>query len=169
MFDPKGIAMVSAAVILFGGGLYFTGYSNGETHARLETALEAEATAKKVTDLQHELMAASATHSREMQEIYNDYAQESQKHALALDAISVDANNRLQLSKARADVYQRQARSSSAEQERLAKHAAELDRTIEEGRSLVRELREAVGQRDAAIRALGSMITTDRKLFSTSN
>lgn len=165
MFEPKGIALAIALVVAFGAAVKW-GDSIGETRVRKEVAEERLSTSQKINDLQADLLAASAVHAKEMQEIRDEWSKSELDHLSNVAGIHAEYAGRLQLSEKRADVYQRQARGSTIEQDRLAKHAAELDRTLEEGRSLVRELREAIGQRDSAIRALGSMILTDRKFFS---
>lgn len=165
MFEPKGIALAVALVVAFGVAIKW-GEHIGATDIRKEVAENELARSKVITKLQDDLAEAVANHSKEMTEIQDEYNQAQLRHSLAVDALQRDADKRLQLSETRANVYKRQSHGSSVEQERLAKHAAELDRTLEEGRHLVAELREAIRQRDDAIRALGSMILTDRKLFS---
>ena len=165
MFEPKGIALAIALVVAFGVAIKW-GEHIGETGVRKEVAEEQLRDSRKIDELREQLADAVATHTKEMTEIQDDYNQAQLQHAIAIADLNASANKRLQLSETRADIYKRQSQGSTAEQERLAKHAAELDRTLEEGRHLVGELREAIGQRDDAIRALGSMILTERKLFS---
>lgn len=100
-----------------------------------------------------------------------EYADAIQKAELdaknRIAAIHTDYAKRLLLAEDRAGVYQRKANGSQAEREHLARHAAELDRSLEQGRSLVRELRETVRQREITIRALGGIILNDRSLLET--
>ena len=56
----------------------------------------------------------------------------------------------------RAELYKRKAEGSEAERGSLASHAAELDRSLEEGRRVVKDLRTTVEQRDTEIRLLGT-------------
>lgn len=165
MLDPRGIAIAVAVVALFGSGWYF-GANHAETAAEL-TATEKELThSRLINKLQTDLETASVIHTTELQEIRDAWTEAQEAYTLDVAGIRADYEQRLLLSKTRAGVYQRQAKGSSVEQERLAAHAAELDRSLEEGRQLVKELKATIGQRDSAIRALGSMILTDRKFFS---
>ena len=87
------------------------------------------------------------------------------KHAVAVVNIHADYAKRMQHSQNRTVVYQRQAEGGTAECKRLASHAAQLDSTLEEGRSLVRELRETLGLRDSQLIELGNQIKADRILL----
>lgn len=165
MLEPKGIALAVALVVAFGVAIKW-GESIGETNVREEVAQEKLATANQINKLQDEIKESSLVHSREMQEIRDGWTEAQLAYQLDLAGITADYNKRLLLSQTRAGIYQRQAKGSAVEQERLAAHAAELDRTVEEGRQLVGELKATLGQRDSAIRALGSIILTDRKFFS---
>ncbi|MNQ59263.1 hypothetical protein D3C85_734950 [compost metagenome] len=105
-------------------------------------------------------------HTQRQKELSDELAASTATFQATLDGYRIDYDGRLQLATTRAGVYQRQARGSATEQERLAKHAAELDRSLEEGRALVRELGATVEQRDRTIRALGQLILNDRTLLS---
>lgn len=165
MLDPKGIAIAVAVVALFGSGWYF-GSSRATTAAEVTAAKLALSHSQQIEKLQQDIQTASVTHTKEMQEIRDGWTEAQKAYTLDLAGIRAEYDSRLLLSEKRAGIYQRQAKGSSTEQERLATHAAELDRSLEEGRQLVGELKATIGQRDSAIRALGSMILTDRKFFS---
>ena len=87
------------------------------------------------------------------------------KHAVAIVDIRAEHDKRLRQSEIRAGVYQRQAEGGAAECTRLAGHAARLDSTIEDGRRVVRELRETLGLRDSQLIELGNQIKADRILL----
>ena len=63
---------------------------------------------------------------------------------------------RLRNHQERADLYERKAQGSEVERRGLASHAAELDRSLEEGRRVVKDLRTTVEQRDTEIKLLGT-------------
>ena len=63
---------------------------------------------------------------------------------------------RLRNHQERADLYERKAQGSEVERRGLASHAAELDRSLEEGRRVVKDLRTTVEQRDTEIKLLGA-------------
>lgn len=76
----------------------------------------------------------------------------------SLNAVSADYDKRLLDSRTREGVYKRQAEGSSSEQQRLAVHAAELDRSLVEGKEVARQLAATVRLRDAEIIALANVI-----------
>lgn len=157
------ILLVAAAVIA-------VPYHMGKNAERLElTSAQAKIDkerAEKISELTQENLKLTQENQATTTRISNELAAKEKEHAEALAALRSDLDGRLQLATTRQGIYQRQAQGSSAERDRLASHAAELDRTLEQGRSLVRELRETVGQRDATIRLLSEQITADRLLFN---
>lgn len=122
-----------------------------------------------VAEIKQEFAAKEALHKQKTQEVNDELAQATTQHAAALAALRADLTVRMQHSENRAGIYQRQSQGSAAERDRLAEHAAKLDRTIEEGRSLVTELGATVKQRDATIRALSIMVLNDRTLLTESS
>ena len=73
---------------------------------------------------------------------------------------------RLRNHQERADLYERKAQGSEVERRGLASHAAELDRSLEQGRQLVFELRHTLGLRDRQIMMLADQIKSDRALLN---
>ena len=67
---------------------------------------------------------------------------------------------RLRNHQERADLYERKAQGSEVERRGLASHAAELDRSLEEGRRVVKDLRTTVEQRDTELILLGTHLKT---------
>lgn len=92
--------------------------------------------------------------------------QNDKRHEINLAVARAEFAQRLRQSDARSGIYREQANGSTAERERLASHAAQLDRSLEEGRSVVRELRETVELRDEQLRQLGQQILADRALLN---
>lgn len=89
----------------------------------------------------------------------------SAAHAKELDALRDDYARSVQRSDARAAIYQRQAQAGAVECGDLASHTAELDRSLEAGRSLVGELRATLELRDQQLVQVGQQLTADRKLL----
>ena len=67
---------------------------------------------------------------------------------------------RLRNHQERADLYERKAQGSEVERRGFASHAAELDRSLEEGRRVVKDLRTTVEQRDTELILLGTHLKT---------
>jgi hypothetical protein len=107
------------------------------------------------------------THAQDTQRAADALNAASQAHATELAAVRADAARSLQRSEARAAIYQRQAEGGGALCADLASHTAELDRTLEAGRSLVRELGAALELRDRQLVQVGQQLMADRQLLNT--
>ena len=87
------------------------------------------------------------------------------EHENAIAAVHAEYVDRLHESDSRAGTYQRLSQGAAAERASLASYAAQLDRSLTEGRSLVRELRETVRLRDEQLIVLGKQLENDRSLL----
>lgn len=159
--------LVVALVIFLGSWLYTSGDKNGAN--RIQVAWNADSIARMVAidDLQLQYDALESDHRKETARTAHELAQANQDHAVALATAKSDYSVRLRSSEDRAGLYKRQAESGPLECGNLASHAARLDRSLEEGRSLVRELRSTLGFRDQQIKALGDQILSDRTLLTS--
>lgn len=118
-----------------------------------------------IAALKDEYASKEETHRTENRRISSELSQANLDHAKALAAAQLDYTQRLRNVEQRAAIYQRQAQGGAAERGDLADHASRLDASLEEGRSLVRELRETLGLRDRQIHSLSDQIRNDRALF----
>lgn len=73
--------------------------------------------------------------------------------------------NELLKSEQRAELYKRYAEANKAKQRALAEHTARLDRSLTEGRELVKQLTETIRTRDAQLRALGVYFQENAMLY----
>ena len=73
--------------------------------------------------------------------------------------------NELLKSEQRAELYKRYSEADKAKQRALAEHTARLDRSLTEGRELVKQLTEAIRIRDAQLRALGVYFQENAMLY----
>lgn len=157
-----------AGVLLFllYSWIYHSGSKHGASEVQAEWNQQKEADAKVIEDLKTKYASMEATHREENTRITHELAEAKQSHAVALAEQRAEYDRRLQLSANRAAIYQRQAKGGEVECRSLASHAARLDGTLEEGRSLVRELRETLGLRDRQLILLGQQIKNDRALLN---
>lgn len=79
-----------------------------------------------------------------------------------INTINNDYVIRLLKSEERADFYRNQAKQGSDGLRDLADHAAKLDKSLEEGRSLVKELRATLKLREEQLITMGHIINNDR-------
>lgn len=87
-------------------------------------------------------------------------------HKQVIAGLARDYADRMRKSENRAKTYYDMSQAGAAESAALAAHAAELDRTVEEGRHLVAELRETLGQRDKELTQLGEALIAVHQLHN---
>lgn len=157
--------LVVLAVLFVGYALYNAGFKNGSNEKQVQWDAEREGHRVSVEALKVEIKQLENLNRIENKRIDYVLKQVNKDHAAALAAVQSEYAVRLRLSEGRVSSYRRLSEGGAAEREYLADHATKLDRTLEEGRSLVRELRETVGQRDKQINALSERIKNDQRLF----
>lgn len=140
-------------------------YKSGVNKVTLDWTKEKLAYQSQIAKLTLEKAEKESEHAKESKELSDKLAQEKADSTERIARLHADYTTRLHKSEDRANLYQRMSKAGASEQERLAIHAAGLDRSLEEGRLLVAELRETVEHRDRVIEVLGQQILTDRKLF----
>lgn len=140
--------------------------SYGRSQVQAEWDAEKEATALEVSRLKGEIAEKEKQYTTKVNLITEQLGKERDEYQAALSRNQSDYSKRLLTVQKRADVYERYSQGTASQRDDLAKHAAKLDRSLEEGRALVRDLGTTVRQRDSAIRALGSMILTEHALIN---
>lgn len=162
------LLLAGATALAFGLSYYMTylvGHDNGANEITALWEEDKNQRAAEVNKLKGEIAQLQLQHSKVQEELTRELQTATDSFNVAILAARDEFAARLSDSETRAGVYQRQARGSAAEQDRLARHAAELDRSLEEGRALVRELGATLRQREVTIRALGGIILNDRTLL----
>ncbi|MNO13163.1 hypothetical protein D3C76_27910 [compost metagenome] len=164
------IAFLLACLFIGSYGVtYKYGDVIGSRRVSAEWASDTEKRNKAINELQGKYNVLQDQHKAKVEELTRDLQKSADEHQVTLDGYRTDYDQRLQLATSRADVYQRKARGSASERDALAEHAAQLDRSLEEGRKLVREFGETVRQRDRTISALKQMVLIDRTLLTESS
>lgn len=153
-------------VLFIGSSLHSCGVKKGSSEIQEQWDKEKIETQKEITKLKEDYAELEKTHRDESQRISHELSEERKRFEMHLVRADAEYSSRLQRAEARAALYQRQAQSGSFECRNLADHASRLDASLEEGRSLVRELRATLGLRESQIRALSRQIHNDRLLFS---
>lgn len=158
-------SLLAASIALVSGAIFSFGSSYKDAQWQAKWTQEKLAQANEINRLKTEYGAKEDEHRKKNSELEARIGDQKKVHEVAIAAVLAEYGERLRKSETRANVYQRQAQSGPVGCQRLADHAAELDRSIEQGRSLVQELRLTLGQRDEHVRALSEQIINDRKLF----
>ena len=160
----KYFALASALVLAVSGS-YYVIYQHGKDVVRAEWEEDTAKRNKAMQDLQDRYDVLSLDHKAKSETYARSLEEQKNAYETRLGELGADTDRRLRLSETRASVYQRQAQGGEAERRNLASHAAELDRTLTEGRLLVAELRATLGLRDKSLILLGQQITADRELL----
>lgn len=159
-------ALTLVAIVLLGSSLHSCGVKSGKEDVQEKWDKEKRQYDSAIEKLRTEYADLELNHKIETQRISNELTKEKHRFEMELAVSGAEYDHRLRLSQTRADVYQRQARDGAAECRNLADHASRLDASLEEGRSLVRELRSTLGLREFQIRSLSRQIHNDRLLFA---
>lgn len=165
----KHIFLIAGVFLSFGSGWYFNDlrweiYLN---QVKKEHARYINEQKDKINETQKIYDALLLAHIETITQVSLDLKEKEKEYEASLDRISADASFRMQQHENRVRIYQRQAKAGSAEAERLASHAAELDRSINEGKTVAAELAATVRLRDQQLSLLGSQIKADRAVIES--
>lgn len=152
-------------VLCLGYAVYSVGHKHGSSKIQAKWDAERKGHEIAVVTLQKQINELENINRFENKRIDDVLSKANKEYAFALATLQSEYSVRLRLSEGRVSSYRRLSEGGTAEREYLANHAAKLDGTLEEGRSLVRELREAVGQRDKELNVLSEKIKNDQRLF----
>lgn len=158
-------ALGLALLIFLGSQVYSYIFDRGANSVQVQWDKEKAEHTQAIEDLKQEYADKEEGHRAENRRISSELSQANLDHANAVAALCLDYAQRLRNVEQRAAIYQRQAQGGAAERGDLADHASRLDAALEEGRSLVRELRETLGLRDRQVQSLSNQIRNDRALF----
>ncbi len=158
-------ALVALMLFLLGSWIYNSGSTHGASVVQAKWDKQKKSDADAIQALKDEYDAKEESHRNENREITHELAEAQKSHEVALAEQRAEYDRRLQLSSERAAIYQRKAEGGAVECRSLASYATQLDTTLEEGRSLVRELRQTLGLREQQLTLLGNQIKNDRALF----
>jgi DNA anti-recombination protein RmuC len=144
-----------ALVLVCISATFYVGYSAGSSEVRQQWVAEQKANTAKVNELkvnyEEQLNEYRQKTDSLSKEIYDTRTQYDDRIA----TIKSDYTNRLLNSEQRASVYKRMSEAGKCTSDDLSAYTAKLDRSLTEGRELVRELRELIKLRDQQLNQLG--------------
>ena len=146
-----GIALMQYSLIT---GSYDAGYDACQSKYREELL-------KQQVENQHKEQAFNET----INSLTADLTETRVRYENTVNKLKSTYANELLKSEQRAELYKRYSEADKAKQRTLAEHTARLDRSLTEGRELVKQLTETIRTRDAQLRALGVYIQEDRKMY----
>ena len=144
-----------ALVLVCTSATFCVGYSAGSSEVKQQWVAEQKANTAKVNELkvnyEEQLNEYRQKTDSLSKEIYDTRTQYDNRIA----TIKSDYTNRLLNSEQRASVYKRMSEAGRCTSDDLSAYTAKLDRSLTEGRELVRELRELIKLRDQQLNQLG--------------
>lgn len=146
--------------------IWTKGHEAGRLEVQEKWNAERAVAAEQLAKINADILDRERRHQQESQQNADALAEIKATHLAELAALERTYAARMRDSEARARRYSELAAAGPAEREHLASHAAELDRSLEEGRRLVEELKRALAARDAEAVTLGKQIITDRRVVS---
>jgi len=166
----KLLPYLGAILVVVGlvAGVYSLGSSHGEAAISAKWQKQKDADAKFVEKTKAENQQKELAHNDKDRKISDELSDLKETAASDKARIAGELTLRLRDSTHREGLYRVAAEGSAAERERLASYAAQLDRSLSTGISLVDELKAALAVRDGQIKALGSQILNDRQLLNGS-
>lgn len=168
-----GKLLVKASPYLLGvavlGGVYYLGSQSGQEKIQKKWDTEVAAYKDSMDKMERQLLINEQKNRNEVRILNDELASNEKKYSTSLGVLRSQYNGSLLQSRERASVYQAQSQAGAAQCSSLASHAAQLDRSLTEGRSLVGEFRITLEQRDAQLRAVSSQLIADRKLIGDNN
>jgi hypothetical protein len=162
-----GIMGLLAASLL--AAVFLLGKASGISEVSAEWTEADERRHAIIQDIALDVAKKEATHLLESEKNSEALIKAKTDYEASLVKLRADLSDRLLVSEERAGLYKRKAQGTTSERDRLAEHATELDRSLEQGRSLVRELGQIVRQHEVTIRILGNQILRDRTLLTESS
>ena len=144
-----------ALVLVCTSATFCVGYSAGSSEVKQQWVAEQKANTVKANELkvnyEEQLNEYRQKTDSLSKEIYDTRTQYDNRIA----TIKSDYTNRLLNSEQRASVYKRMSEAGRCTSDDLSAYTAKLDRSLTEGRELVRELRELIKLRDQQLNQLG--------------
>lgn len=160
----RGLPVIVLVVML--AIAYKTGSNSGAAGVQADWNTAKLRHAEELAELKERVAQNEATHRRESQVYADRLADAERSHLQSLADLRSGYADRLLDSERRASAYERMSEAGAVGRANLASHAAQLDRSLEQGRLLVGELRSAVEQRDSQLRTLGEQLQADRRLIN---
>lgn len=166
MSKVLGAILVAAGIFFFGS---WVGCEQGKQRIQLQWEQDKRAARELYDQLKLMYGEQEVLHRMEMEKISHELVEAKKDHENAVAGLRSDFDQRLLQSESRAASYRRQAEAGTSACRDLASHAARLDRSLEEGRGLVREFGETLRLRERELILLGDQILNERKLLEGSH
>lgn len=162
------VAKFAVPALFLTGGAFWVADSlidHGKAKVQEKWDADVQAHEDEIERLKNEIAQKERAHRAAIQEVKDRLGSAELRYAADLATLRGSYAGKLRESEDRAAVYERLSEAGATERANLASYAAQLDRSLVEGRQVVGELRATVVQRDSQLRALGEQLRADRELI----
>lgn len=160
---PYIVSAVACGTLLLWA--YVSGVDAGRTTVQREWDKQVAAQSAAAAKLKQQIEDAESLHRTKEKESIHALAEARRTAEVAVANQRAEYERRVQQSSERATEYMRMAEAGEAERGNLVRHTTELDRSLEEGRQLVQELRTVVELRDSQLTEVGQQLLQTRALL----
>lgn len=144
-----------ALVLVCTSATFYVGYSAGSSEVKQQWVAEQKANTAKVNELKVNYEEQLNEYRQKTDSLSKEINDTRTQYDNRIATIKSDYTNRLLNSEQRASVYKRMSEAGKCTSDDLSAYTAKLDRSLTEGRELVRELRELIKLRDQQLNQLG--------------
>ena len=144
-----------ALVLVCTSATFYVGYSAGSSEVKQQWVAEQKANTVKVNELKVKYEEQLNEYRQKTDSLSKEINDTRTQYDNRIATIKSDYTNRLLNSEQRASVYKRMSEAGKCTSDDLSAYTAKLDRSLTEGRELVRELRELIKLRDQQLNQLG--------------
>ena len=144
-----------ALVLVCISATFCVGYSAGSSEVKQQWVAEQKANTAKVNELKVDYEEQLNEYRQKTDSLSKEIYDTRTQYDNRIATIKSDYTNRLLNSEQRASVYKRMSEAGRCTSNDLSAYTAKLDRSLTEGRELVRELRELIKLRDQQLNQLG--------------
>lgn len=144
-----------ALVLVCTSATFCVGYSAGSSEVKQQWVAEQKANTAKVNELKVKYEEQLNEYRQKTDSLSKEINDTRTQYDNRIATIKSDYTNRLLNSEQRASVYKRMSEAGKCTSDDLSAYTAKLDRSLTEGRELVRELRELIKLRDQQLNQLG--------------
>lgn len=144
-----------ALVLVCTSATFYTGYSAGSAKVKQQWVAEQKANTVKANELKVNYEEQLSEYRQKTDSLSKEIYDTRTQYDNRIATIKSDYTNRLLNSEQRASVYKRMSEAGRCTSDDLSAYTAKLDRSLTEGRELVRELRELIKLRDQQLNQLG--------------
>lgn len=143
----------------------WVGYSLGSTYEENKWLAKKTLYLEQINSLKATNIAKERQYREEIDRISLNFDNQRKQYEKSLADIRSSYDDRLSESSMREQLYRKQSRGSELERQRLAEQATRLDRSLSEGRLLVKEFREHLELCRRHNEALIDRIKAEQKLW----